>query len=437
MRGIGHSLTGSCGARLAADSSRPIESSSILTIVVRAGVGIVASSLLFGLPAQRSVHKPDQAPRPVWAQVALARDSFGASLSIRVLSDARVLVNDRDRRRVLLLSPSLGRSITVMDNMGQTRRRYGNAAGGLIRYRGDTTYFVDPDAMAFVAILPDGAIGRTTAIPSDPSLLHALLGTQPTAAFDPAGRLLYRDTPDAEFVMGTVAWRPPIATAVATRATACILRLDPAAHRIDTLGTLSIQARSSPRPWGDSAGHHLMLGVSNPILVSDDYALLEDGTVALIRAQDYHVDWIAPGGHRESSPTIPHEWHRLTDSAKAAIVDSVKRYNADHPRHITGIDQHGRFAVDAVDYVVDPEQLADYPAPFLPGARADAEGNVWVRQPSDSATGAVYDIVDRKGILADRVELPGGTTLIGFGSGLVFVSAREAWGTSLAAYRIK
>jgi len=429
-------LTAWSGARLGGKIPRVARAGRIFRRSVLGIVGLCAFAGPLRLSAQGSTDQLGPALRQLGPQIARARDSLGSSLSICVLSDGRVLVNDRDRRRVLLLDPHLGGPRTIMDSTGQARRRYSNTAGGLIRYRGDTTLFIDPDALAFVAILPSGAIGKTTAIPPDPSLLAALLGTG-TAAFDPSGRLVYRDAPDAQFLMGKVVRHPRPATGATTRDTTAILRLDLTTHRTDTLGTFSTQRRINGSRSIDSAGHHFGIAVMNPILLSDDFALLEDGSVALIRAQDYHVDWITPAGVRESSPRIPHEWHRLTDSAKAAIVDSMKRYNAAHARHVTQYDQRGQFAMDVVDDVVDPAQLADYPAPFLPGARADAEGDVWVRQPSGSAAGSVYDIVDRRGALTDRVELPGGTTLVGFGPGVVYVSAREAWGASLATYRIR
>src|SRR5438046_904516 len=62
----------------------------------------------------------------------------------------------------------------------------------------------------------------------------------------------------------------------------------------------------------------------NPLPVVDEWAVLSDGSIALVRGRDYHVDWVRPNGTRESSPKIPFEWQRLTDEDKIAFIDSVK-----------------------------------------------------------------------------------------------------------------
>src|SRR5207248_1451274 len=58
--------------------------------------------------------------------------------------------------------------------------------------------------------------------------------------------------------------------------------------------------------------------------------------------------------------------------------------------------------------------------------RADADNRLWIRpKPLAGAPrggGPVYDVVDRTGALIDRVQLPAGRTLAGFGlGGVVYV----------------
>jgi hypothetical protein len=80
--------------------------------------------------------------------------------------------------------------------------------------------------------------------------------------------------------------------------------------------------------------------------------------------------------------------------------------------------------------------LPDYRPPFSNGAvRADADGNLFIR-PSptkQTAGGAVYDIVSNDGELTDRLQLPQGYNLVGFGRGkVVYLSMRDANGVHLA-----
>src|SRR5690348_16348602 len=58
---------------------------------------------------------------------------------------------------------------------------------------------------------------------------------------------------------------------------------------------------------------------------------------------------------------------------------------------------------------VPPSELPDYKPVFLNGfVRADLDGNVWIRTipTKPIAGGPVYDVVNRKGELVDRVQIP-------------------------------
>ena len=63
-------------------------------------------------------------------------------------------------------------------------------------------------------------------------------------------------------------------------------------------------------------------------------------------------------------------------------------------------------------------ELPDYQPPFFAGAvRADTQGNLWIRTiPTKGVPGAgsLYDVVNRKGELIDRVQVPPGRTIVAF-----------------------
>jgi hypothetical protein len=91
--------------------------------------------------------------------------------------------------------------------------------------------------------------------------------------------------------------------------------------------------------------------------------------------------------------------------------------------------------------VMSANDLPDYRPPFSTGAvRADADGNVWIRtlSPKPVPGGPIYDIVSRQGELIDRLQLPQGYSLVGFGVGrVVYVSMRDQAGIHLARVRLK
>lgn len=81
---------------------------------------------------------------------------------------------------------------------------------------------------------------------------------------------------------------------------------------------------------------------------------------------------------------------------------------------------------------VSPSDLPDYKPPFFANSvRGDAVGNIWVRTiPTRQIPGGpVYDVINREGKLIDRVQVPVGRTIIGFGSdGSVYLVTRDTTG---------
>ena len=72
---------------------------------------------------------------------------------------------------------------------------------------------------------------------------------------------------------------------------------------------------------------------------------------------------------------------------------------------------------------------------FLNGlVRADNDGNVWVRTiPTKAiAGGPVYDVINRKGELVQRVQIPANRTIVGFGvGGTVYLTSRDGQVTKI------
>jgi hypothetical protein len=90
---------------------------------------------------------------------------------------------------------------------------------------------------------------------------------------------------------------------------------------------------------------------------------------------------------------------------------------------------------------VPADELPDYRPPFVAGAaRADADGNLWIRTtPAKPVPGGpVFDVVNPQGEMIDRLQIPVGYTLVGFGKGkVVYLSMRDAKGIHLARVRLR
>jgi hypothetical protein len=82
--------------------------------------------------------------------------------------------------------------------------------------------------------------------------------------------------------------------------------------------------------------------------------------------------------------------------------------------------------------------IPDYVPPLRDGsARADADGNVWILPLTSLGApggGLLYDVVNRRGEIFERVQVPSGCSVLGFGKGRVVYITCTA--TSLERRRI-
>jgi hypothetical protein len=94
-----------------------------------------------------------------------------------------------------------------------------------------------------------------------------------------------------------------------------------------------------------------------------------------------------------------------------------------------------------IGMVMPASEMPDYRPPFgVSAVRADLDGNLWIRinlaQPIPG--GPIYDVVNHEGELVDRLQLPTGYTLVGFGRDrVVYLSMRDAGGLKLARVRLR
>ncbi|MGZ8468179.1 MAG: hypothetical protein ACXW61_02025 [Gemmatirosa sp.] len=449
---------------------------------------------LAAVPAAHAQTRP--AVRPLGPVVARTTAPVGLVTSVRALPGGRVLLNDALQRRVVLLDSTLASATVVADTTAATGNAYGGRIGGLIPFRGDSTLFVDAASMSMLVIDPNGKVGRTLSVPRAQdanALVSAAFGTP---GFDAKGRLVYRAMPQFRFGPPPGAapsgGGAPAFVAPEMPDSAALLRVDLATRVVDTVGFVKTP-RIRMQVTESGEGRRSMQSVFNPLPQADDWAVLSDGTVAIVRGRDYHVDLVTPDGAARSAAKVPFDWQRLTDEQKVTFMDSVKAQRArmgavggmemgGAPRMVMQISEGpgggapraggerrvveggitvggpppagaagaagaatGAAAAPPPLAFVDPNELPDYRPPFLANAaRADAQGNLWVRTTATaSKPGAlVYDVIDAKGELVDRVEVPAGRQIMGFGpDGSVYLVHREGAGptatTALERARIR
>ena len=388
--------------------------------------------------------------RPLGPVTAVAKEPLGAVSSVRHLPDGRVLVNDIVARRVVMFDSSLSTVTLVADTTSATASAYGTRPGGLIAYRGDSTLFIDPASLSMLLIDPNGKIARVMSAPRAGDIGFLIGGPFGNPGFDQQGRLVYRAPP--QFLMRGP---PPSGGGMPEMPSppdsAALVRFDLATRKLDT-ATFFKTPKMNMNITRSPDGGIRMTSTVNPLLQGDDWAILSDGTIALVRAKDYHVDWLSPQGTLTSSPKIPFQWERLTDEAKVALIDSartaiVKARASGQPggggevmiRTIGGPGAAGAGAELPPPTMISPSELPDYKPAFPPGStRADAEGNLWIRTSQNVNGIPVYNVINRKGELIDRVQLPKNRALAGFGpGGVVYLAVRDGTTAHLEKARVK
>jgi hypothetical protein len=400
---------------------------------------------------------------------------MGAVSGIRALSNGGVLVNDIVGRRVLLFDSALKLVAVVADTTSATANAYGTRPGGLISFRGDSTLFVDPASLSMLLIDPSGKVARVMSAPRAQDIGFLIGGPFGAPGFDPSGKLVYRAPPNFQgLARGPAAnGSPPLPQPPES---AAIVRFDLASRKLDTAAffkTPKIVMNVTRTPEG---GVRVLSSV-NPLPQGDDWALLPDGTIALVRTRDFHIDWLAPNGTVTSSPKIPFPWERLTDSGKVAFIDSARvaiekarasgqfgfggpgggglgggggiqvTFGGAPPGRDGGPPPRANVTTGAATpatqlpplQMIQPTELPDYKPAFLPGStRVDADGNLWIRTTQNADARPVYYVINTKGEVVDRVQLPANRVLVGFASGgVVYLAVRDQGRAHLERARVR
>lgn len=427
----------------------------------------IAPAVAAQTPAVHLINAPSATSRPV----------LGMAAAVRELPGGRLLVNDIVKRQLLMFDPTLANATVVADSSTGGATSYGPGPGGIIAYTGDSTLFIDPRDLSMFVIDPNGAIARVAAVPrsQDAGSLGSNLGASP--AFDARGRIVYRTggglrmgnlaavrTMVAGSGGGNAKGMPPMPEAPDSMA---IVRVDIATRKVDTAGYYKIPKTKMSVVQSDRGVS--MISETNPLPTVDDWAVTSEGVIGVVRGQDYHVDWIDADDHITSTAKIPFDWQRLTDDDKVAVIDSAKTLAeqlsaklAANPNGTQVVPNGGAGGGGGVRIMsfqmggdaagggkgasgglglpspvfVSPSELPDYRPAFGQGAvKADLDGNLWIRTSSVRAGvvgGPIYDVVNGKGELVDRVQLQAGRQIVGFGkNGVVYLQARDEKGAWL------
>ncbi|MEP6831919.1 MAG: hypothetical protein ABJB74_00940 [Gemmatimonas sp.] len=385
--------------------------------------------------------------------------TFASVLNVVELSDGQLAVNDAMSRQLVYLDRALTTRRVILDSAMSTAS-YGNGSRAIIMCSCAEVWFPDVVSRSILTFDQSGAQKHVMAAPYAPDFI---LMMNARTIGDTTNHLFYRGwAPRAP----TPGFPPPPGTILGNPDSAPLLRANFETRKVDTIASLRA-LRSWTMVYGRTGADgkppapHIVLDILGSI---DEWTALPDGTVAIVRGYDYHIDWLLPNGNVVASPKLPFDFKRLTDADKGALMDSARKaeldkHRADYDKRLaagpTQTYQVVRAASSSgagsmepppapmtvkigpyVQPVVDDvsfDRMPDYYPPIRAGAMtSDLESNVWILPTTSAQSRAgelVYDVVSRERGLIMRVRLPGGRSIAGFGkNGTVYLMSRDADG---------
>jgi len=340
-------------------------------------------------------------------------EGFGLVSGFRTLTDGRVMVGD-----------PLGQALVIIDLDRGTADTLGRVGAGPEEYRqpdrlfawpGDSTLLLDLGNARMSVLSPHGDFVRTMPMtrPAE-GAATAGPGGQPLAlpsfivpqAVDGSGRLYFR--------MFNLRRGPGSADSAA------VGRWDPYTDRTDTVAMIKLPGTKTTRSGGPNNQSETVRPV--PLSPADDWTVATDGRVAVVRAADYHVDWVTGDGIR-SGPVRGYrpvrvrraEKERYVDEGSGGLQVSVEVNNG---RVQTGF---GRGGGGRRNRDLDQYEWPDVLPAFRTGrAIVDPDGNVWVQRYVAAGAPSRYDVFDEAGRLVREVEMLPGRRVVGFGPGVLY-----------------
>lgn len=338
---------------------------------------------------------------PLRAPTATLDHDFSQVRGVRELPDGRVLITDRLEEKLYVASFSTGALVSI-SRPGRGPLEF-HLPTALIPFTGDSTLLVDEGNSRLAVIGPDLRVHRSFAL-----RLPGIGFPLGTRGVDAQGR----------FYVQIPGW---ISNARERGDSVWLVRFDASRQRVDTLATLK-GTTSPPARNGRQLGIPFV-----PFAAQDNWMVLPDGRVALVRSTPYHVEWRAPDGRLTRGTTVAHTPIRVTMDDRIAFTRS---FIANSP--IGGRDPSGGMSAAPAELLTDRSireiaeynTFADAMGPFTGAVPlVDATGALWVERTVRVGTSGEWDVFDAGGRPVRRVAIPVGRRLVGLGRGTAYLVA--------------
>jgi hypothetical protein len=373
---------------------------SVRTMVLAAGMLVLGAQGAWAQAPQHRLGDPD----------ATFAEAFGLVQGVRELPGGRVMVADPLGQALVILDMSTGAADTL-GGVGQGPDEY-RQPDGLFPLPNDSTLMVDLGNGRITVVGPDGSFGNTTPIAFGTPGPGGNMMIRLPQAIDAQGRLYFRN-------VGGMGRGPQLPTHGA------ILRWDRATGAVDSVGMVQLQAMTRSTSGGPQSQRVAIQEI--PLSPSDGWAVAPDGSVALVRADEYRVEWVRPDGRVVQGESVSFRPVRIGQAEKREYFERRQQIGGGVSVGITV--QNGAMTTTfarggAPDDEPDPDayQWPDVKPPFVANsARVTLAGELWVQREGKAGDPPTFDVFDRDGRLTSQVIAPAGRRLAGFGDGVVYL----------------
>ena len=336
-------------------------------------------------------------------------EGFSIVSGLREMPDGRLMVADAIGQFVAFIDFGTG-DMEIIGREGQGPAEY-RIPDALYPLPGDSTLLVDLGNGRLTALGPNGEFGPTQPIArqvGDQMVVTIPVGVdgQGRVYFQPlamSGRMRMRgsgpELPDS----------------------AAIARWDRRTDVIDTLGAVKIETmRVSTSGRSNSRNVQVRPVPMSPL---DAWNVAPNGMVAVARSPEYYVEWIGDSETRRGH-LVDYDPERVGRSEKEAWVESTSRGGLsmmvtmnNGVRTMSFGRGSGSDRPDVSGYEW-PETMP--PFYVRQAVLVDLDGNAWVQRSVPAGSAQLYDVFGSAGELTERVVLPPGREIVGFGQDVAY-----------------
>lgn len=306
---------------------------------------------------------------------------FSHVTSVRELADGQLLLTDGRDGRIAVGNFTTG-SVSTVGRTGHGPKEY-EGTTLIFALGGDSSVMVD--------------LGRRWILLSGMEVVGVLAPELPVAR-EARGFLHGADTLRHVLVYRIL---PSTHGRTDARDSVRALLLDRTSARADTIAILRA-VPSETRTYSQNGGS-MTVRVFAPFATGETGLLFPDGWFAVARLDPYRVEWRSHEGRWIRPAALPFERRNLKDAEQQAYRTANTPRNSRPP---------------LFDFEAFPKWLPpfEYRAPADPALLGTPNGSLVIRRtvaPSDLENR--YDIVDRRGILTNRLIMPKRERVVGFG----------------------